>query len=66
MTREEIIKEILKRFKLDSNSLRTLELYEYDLIYSALSGITRDEINKAIEGYKSREFQVKTIRTSFY
>ncbi len=65
MQETEIIVEIIGRFKLDSRSLKRLENYEYDLIYSSLSSIEKHKINKAIKDYCEKKFKIKTIRTAF-
>ena len=49
MSREEIIEEIFKRFKLDSKAIKKMEEYEYKLIYRVFSGIPPEIIDQAIE-----------------
>lgn len=66
MKNQEIIREIFKRFKLDSNSIRKMEDYEYDLIYKALISISPEVINEAIESFKRKEFKIKVVKSSFH
>lgn len=66
MSKEVIIREILKRFRLDSNSIRRLQKYEYLLIYQSFSRLSPKVIDEAIEGYKRRDFKVKGVKNSFF
>ncbi len=59
MKRSEVIKEILRRFKLDSSSLKQMRPHEYDLIYKSLSEIAPEYIDKSIEEYINKEFSIK-------
>ncbi len=65
MGKEEIIKGILKRFKMDSKAVRNMEDYEYELVYHSFSEIPIETIDAAIESYKNREFQVKVVISKF-
>lgn len=66
MSREEIIEEIFKRFKLDSKAIKKMEEYEYKLIYRVFSGIPPETIDQAIESYKREEFKIRVIRTTYH
>jgi|GEM_PF-3107700 len=66
MSREEIIEEIFKRFKLDSKAIKKMEEYEYKLIYRVFSGIPPEIIDQAIESYKREEFKIRVIRTTYH
>ncbi len=66
MKREEIISEIIKRFKLDKKTLSQLEDYEYDLIYETLDFIDSSAIEKAISEFINEDFEIKAIRTTFH
>ena len=66
MNKRVIIEEILKRFKLDSNAIKKMERYEYDLIYRAFSGVPPEVIDEAIESYKRSDFKVKVVRTTYH
>jgi len=59
--KKEIITGILKRFKLDSNAIRRMEEYEYELIYRSFSRVSPETINEAIESYKRNDFRVRVI-----
>ena len=61
MDKKEIITGILKRFKLDSNAIRRMEEYEYELIYRSFSRVSPETINEAIESYKRNDFRVRVI-----
>lgn len=61
MDKQEIIAGILKRFKLDSNAIKRLEEYEYELIYRSFSVVSPETINEAIESYKRNDFRVRVI-----
>ncbi len=65
MKKEEIIREIIWRFKLDSKSLKKLEEYEYELIYSSLNFLDRSLINETIQDYCNNKVKIKAIRTTF-
>ena len=65
MGREEIIKEVITRFKLDSCSIKNLEEYEYDLIHKQLSYIDPKRINQSIKDFNNNKFKIKSIRTTF-
>ncbi len=65
MGREEIIKEVITRFKLDSRSIKNLEEYEYDLIHEQLSSIDPKHINESIKDFNNKKFKIKSIRTAF-
>ncbi len=62
MNNEEIIREILKRFRLDTPSIRNLEKYELELIYQAFPKIPFYKINNAISSYKNKEFSISKFR----
>ncbi len=66
MNKRVIIEEILKRFKLDSNAIKKMERYEYDLIYRAFSGVPPEVIDEAIESYKRSDFKVKVVKTTYH
>jgi len=66
MTKEQIIKEIIKRFKLDSASIKQMKEYEYILIYKSFSEISPEIIDKAIESYKNKDFKLKAVRTTYH
>lgn len=66
MSKEKIIEEILKRFKLDSNAIRKMEEYEYELIYKSFSKVSPELINDAIESYKRMDFKVRVVKTTFH
>ena len=66
MDKKEIIEGILKRFKLDSNAIRGMEDYEYELIYRSFSGVPPEVIYEAIEGYKRNDFKVRVVRTTYH
>ncbi len=66
MSREEIIEEIFKRFKLDSKAIKKMEEYEYKLIYRVFSEIPPETIDQAIESYKREEFKIRVIRTTYH
>ncbi|GLI56571.1 hypothetical protein PM10SUCC1_20850 [Propionigenium maris DSM 9537] len=66
MSREEIIEEIFKRFKLDSKAIKKMEEYEYKLIYRVFSEVPPEDIDKAIEAYKKNEFKIRVIRTTYH
>lgn len=66
MSKEVIITEILKRFKLDSSAIKDLKKYEYKLIYDVFSEIPPEIIDDAIDSFKKKKFKIKTVRTSFY
>ncbi len=59
MTREEIVREIIKRFKLDAYSLKNLNGYEYELIYEAFPIIDKSNINKAIDDFSNGKFKIR-------
>ncbi len=62
MNREEIIKEIIYRFKLDSKSLRKLKDYEYEMIYDAFKPISKRHIDNTIDDYCNNKFKIKPIK----
>ncbi len=66
MSREEIIEEIFKRFKLDSKAIKKMEEYEYKLIYRVFSEVPPEAIDEAIESYKKNEFKIRVIRTTYH
>lgn len=66
MSREEIIEEIFKRFKLDSKAIKKMEEYEYKLIYRVFSEVPPEDIDEAIEAYKKNEFKIRVIRTTYH
>ena len=66
MSKKEIIEAILKRFKLDSNAIKRMEEYEYDLIYRDFSGVSPETIDEAIESYKRKDFKVRVVRTTYH
>lgn len=66
MRNKDIIREIIKRFKLDASSIKKMKDYEYDLIYETLTNIKPETITKAINSFKKNEFKIKTIKTSFH
>lgn len=66
MSKEKIIVEILKRFKLDSNAIKKMEEYEYELIYKSFPKVPPEIINDAIDAYNNNNFKVRIVRTSFH
>ncbi len=65
MSKKDIIREIISRFRLDSKSFKTLEEYEYELIYETLHFLDRKIINESIEDFTQNKFKIKAIRTTF-
>ncbi len=65
MTREEIVREIIKRFKLDAVSVKSLERYEYELIYESLKETDKESIDRAIKDFIDKKFKMRVIRTAY-
>ncbi len=65
MSDEEIILEIIQRFRLDRKSLTHLYDYEYELIFHSMIDINKLNIIRAINRYVAGEIKVKVVRVSF-
>lgn len=67
MSREDLVHDILSRFRMSRAILKNMHAYEFELIYETYPKLTKKFINDSIYQYNNKEFEVeKTQKTPDY